>query len=147
MSERSLYKDRAPIAAAIRLKEAEIFAHRRDFAIGGGPAALSDPARPYNPRTDLTVLQADRSEGPGGSLHWRIVLQNRSRVVAYRDPLYATTYLDERGTVVDERHERIKLIFQPGTAQTIDLNDGYAGPPFATARLEIIAGEALLPVP
>jgi hypothetical protein len=147
MSEISLYKDRAPVAAAIRLKEPQMFAHRRDFAIGGGPPALSDPARPYNPRRDIEVVQATRSEGPGGSLHWTILVRNRSSKVAYRDLLYITTYLDDRAAVVDERHERIKQIFQPGTTRTIELNDGYAGPPFETARLEIVAGEALLPTP
>lgn len=147
MSEISLYRDRGPVAAAIRLKEPEMFAHRRDFAIGGGPPALSDPARPYDPRHDLEVVQATRSAGPAGSLHWSIVVRNRNTKVAYRDLLYITTYLDGRDAVVDERHERIKEIFQPGTTRAIELNDGYAGPTFEKARLEIVAGEALLPVP
>jgi hypothetical protein len=147
MSELSLYKDLAPVAAAIRLKEPQMFAHRRDFAIGGGPIALNDPARPYEPRRDLEVVQATRSEGPGRSIHWTIVVRNRNSNVAFRDLLYITTYLDDRGAVVDERHERIKEIFQPGTTRTIELNDGYAGPPFQTARLEIVAAEALLPTP
>ncbi len=54
---------------------------------------------------------------------------------------------NRRDAVVEERHERIKEIFQPGTTRTIELNDGYAGPPFEKARLEIVAGEALLPSP
>jgi hypothetical protein len=48
---------------------------------------------------------------------------------------------------VDERHERIKDIFQPGDVQTIELNDGYARVPFASADLRIAAAEALIPVP
>ena len=71
----------------------------------------------------------------------------RSPVVAFRDPLYIATYLDDRGAVVDERHERIKDIFQPGETRTIELNDGCAGPPFATAQMKIVAAEALLPAP
>ena len=74
-------------------------------------------------------------------------MQNRSAVVAFRDPLYVATYLDDRGAVVEERHERIKDIFQPGETRTIELNDGFAGPPFAKARIRIVAAEALLPVP
>src|SRR5947207_15665305 len=35
--ELSLYKNRKVVAAAVRLKEPEMFAHRRDFAIGCGP--------------------------------------------------------------------------------------------------------------
>src|SRR4051812_1063613 len=145
--ELSMYKNRAPIAAAIRLKQPEMFAHRRDFAIGGGPIALQDPARPYDPRRDVEVVEAAPRSGPRQSLHWTVVVHNRSTAVAYRDLLYVTTYLDDRHTVVDERHEFIKDIFQPGVVQTIELNDGFAGPPFATARFEIIGAEALLPVP
>jgi hypothetical protein len=68
-------------------------------------------------------------------------------MVAFRDPLYVASYVDEHGALVEERHERIKDIFQPGETRVIDLNDGFAGPPFATASLRIVAAEALLPVP
>jgi hypothetical protein len=74
-------------------------------------------------------------------------VRNSSAVVAFRDPLYISTYFDETGAVVDERHERIKDIFQPGDTRRIDLNDGFAGPPFARAQLKIAAAEALLPAP
>jgi hypothetical protein len=145
--ELSLYKRRAIVAAAIRLKQPEMFAHRREFAIDGGPATLDGRARPYDPRQDFEVIAAQYRPGPRRSLHWTITIHNRSQVVAYRDPLYFTTYLDERDRVVEERHERIKDIFQPGVTQTIELNDGFAGPPFAKARLRIVAAEALLPAP
>ena len=55
--ERSLYKNRGVVAAAVRLKEPEMFAHRRDFAIDGGPAVLSDLSRPYDPTRDFEVLE------------------------------------------------------------------------------------------
>jgi hypothetical protein len=145
--ELSLYKNRGVVATAVRLKEPEMFAHRRDFAIGGGPIALSDPARPYDPTRDFQVLEAAERMGPRRSLHWTITIQNRSAVVAFRDPLYISTYLNDRGEVVEERHERIKDIFQPGEMRTIELNDGFAGPPFAKATLRIVAAEALIPVP
>ena len=80
-------------------------------------------------------------------MHWTVTLRNASSVVAFRDPLYIATYRDDRGAVVEERHERIKDIFQPGEMQTIELNDGYAPVPFATAGLRIAAAEALIPVP
>jgi hypothetical protein len=145
--ELSLYKNRAIIATAIRLKEPEMFAHRRDFAVDGGPAALDGRARPYDPRQDFEVIAATYRPGPRRSLHWTVTIRNRSQVVAYRDPLYFTTYLDAHDTVVDERHERVKDIFEPGVTRTIELNDGFAGPWFTKARLEIVAAEALLPVP
>jgi hypothetical protein len=145
--EISLYKNRAVVATAIRLKEPEMFAHRRDFAIDGGPAVLSDPSRPYDPTRDFQVLESAYRPGPRRSLHWTITVQNRSAVVAFRDPLYVATYLDDRDRVVDERHERLKDIFQPGERRTIELNDGFAGPPFARASVRIVAAEALLPAP
>jgi len=145
--ELSLYKNREVVATAVRLKAPEMFAHRRDFAIGGGPIALSDPARPYDPTRDFQVLDATQRMGPRRSLHWTITIQNRSGVVAFRDPLYISTYLNDRNEVVEERHERIKDIFQPGEQRTIDLNDGFAGPPFTKATLRIAAAEALLPLP
>jgi len=92
------------VAAAVRLKQPELFGHRREFAVGGGPAALSDPARPYDPTRDIEVVSARHRPGPANSLHWTVVLRNRSRVVAFRDPLYISTYRDRGGAVVDERH-------------------------------------------
>jgi hypothetical protein len=143
--ELSLYKNRDVVATALRLKSPEMFAHRRDFAVDGGPVVLSDVSRGYDPTRDFQVLESAYREGPRHSLHWTITVRNRSTVVAFRDPLYISTYFDEHGAVVDERHERLKDIFQPGATRTIDLNDGFAGPPFARAELKIVAAEALLP--
>jgi hypothetical protein len=145
--EVSLYRNREVVATAVRLKEPEMFAHRRDFAVDGGPIALSDPSRPYDPTRDFQVLESAYRAGPGRSLHWTITVLNRSAVVAFRDPLYVATYLDDRDAIVDQRHERLKDIFQPGETRTIELNDGFAGPPFTKARIQIVAAEALLPVP
>ena len=147
LPELSLYKNRGVVAAAVRLKEPEMFAHRREFAIAGGPATLIDPARPYDPTRDLRIVSARHAPGPAHSIHWTVTVRNASGVVAFRDLLYITTYRDERGTVVDERHERIKDIFQPGDTRTIELNDGYAGPAFASADMRVAAAEALIPVP
>jgi hypothetical protein len=145
--ELSLYRNRGIVATAVRLKQPEMFAHRREFAIGGGPAILKDPARPYDPTRDMQIVAARYRAGPVGSVHWTVTLRNASGLVAFRDPLYITTYRDAGGGVVDERHERIKDIFEPGVVQTIELNDGYARAPFASAEMRIAAAEALLPVP
>lgn len=145
--ELSLYKNRGVVAAAVRLKAPEMFAHRRDFAIDGGPAVLSDLSRPYDPTRDFEVLESAYRRGPLRSLHWTITVHNRSAVVAFRDAVYVVTYMDDRGGVVEERNDRLRDIFEPGDTRTIELNDGYAGPPFSTARLQIVAAEALLPVP
>ena len=145
--ELSLYRNRAVVAAAVRLKAPEMFAHRRAFAIGGGPSALADPGRPYDPARDMEIVSAAHGPGPAASIHWSVTLRNASRSVAYRDALYVTTYRDAAGAIVDERHEFIKDIFEPGDVRRIELNDGYAGAPFASATLRIAAAEALLPVP
>jgi hypothetical protein len=145
--ELSLYKNRRVVAAAVRLKQPEMFAHRREFAIDGGPAVLSDRSRGYNPARDFQVLESALRMGPWRSLHWTITVRNASASVAFRDPLYIATYVGEHGATVDERHERIKEIFEPGDTRTVELNDGFAGPPFARAQITIVAAEALLPVP
>jgi hypothetical protein len=143
----SLYRNRGVVATAVRLKQPEMFAHRREFAIGGGPAVLSDPTKPYDPTRDMQVVSARYRPGPGHSLHWTLTLHNASAVVAFRDPLCITTYRDAHGAVVDQRDERIEDIFEPGDVETIEINNGYARTPFASATLRIAAAEALLPVP
>jgi hypothetical protein len=145
--ELSLYKNRPVVATAIRLNEPEMFAHRRDFAIGGGPSVLADRDRPYDPQRDIEVVDSTYRVGPRGSLRWTIAVRNRSTVAAFRDLLYVTTYLDDRGATIDERHERLKDIFEPGVTRTIEVNDGFSSQPFSTARLHIIAAEALKPAP
>jgi hypothetical protein len=145
--ELSLYKNRAPVAAAIALKQPEMFAHRREFAIDAGPYVLEDRSRSYDVRRDIEVVTSRYRPGPGRSLHWTITVHNRSSSVAFRDLLYITTYLHDRAGGVEQRHERIKDIFEPGVVRTIDLNDGFATAPFVRADLEIVAAEALLPSP
>ena len=41
----------------------------------------------------------------------------RGLTVAFRDPLYISTYLDDHGAIVEERHERLKDIFEPGVTR------------------------------
>ena len=145
--ELSLYRNRGVVAAAVRLKEPEMFAHRRPFAIGGGPLTLNDPARPYDAARDVQILSAAHRPGPAESVHWSVTLRNGNAAVAFRDLLYVATYVDGRGAIVDERHEFIKDIFEPGDVRRIELNDGYVRAPFASASLRIAAAEALLPLP
>jgi hypothetical protein len=146
-SELSLYTNRAPVAAAVTLKQPEMFAHRRDFAIDAGPYALAADARSYDVRRDIEIAAAPIRWNAGPSLRWAVTVHNRSSDVAFRDLLYFTTYFDDHDGVVEQRHERIKQIFEPGALRVIDVNDGYAKAPFAHARLEVVAAEALLPSP
>ncbi len=143
----SLYHNRGPVAAAVLLEQPEMLAHRRPFAIEGGPFVLSDPKRPYDALRDILVSDATWSIGFRRSVHWTLTVRNSNPAVAFRDLLYISTYVNERGETVDERHEFIKDIFEPGADRRVDLNDGVVSVPFATARLRIVAAEALLPAP
>ena len=144
--EKSMYRNREPVAAAIRFREPEMFAHRRPFAIGGGPLSLQDPSRPYDPIQDIEVANASYQVGLRGSTDWTVTVTNRNPRVAYRDLLYYTTYRDAGGNVVAERHEVIKDIFEPGDVRTLPINDGFVSVAFASASFRIAAAEALLPV-
>src|SRR5207302_5426338 len=114
LPELSLYKNRGPVAAAIRLREPEMFAHRRPFAIEGAPYGLSDPSRPHDAVRDMQVVAASYTLERGPYVQWRITVRNTNPRVAFRDLLYVTTYRDGAGRVVDEHHEYIKEIFEPG---------------------------------
>jgi hypothetical protein len=144
-SELSLYTNRAPVAAAIALKQPEMFAHRRDFAVDAGPYVLAANARPYDVRRDIEIMASPIAASGGPSLRWAVTVRNRNNGVAFRDLLYITTYFDDRDGVIEQRHERIKEIFEPGAVRAVDVNDGYANLTFTRARLEVVAAEALLP--
>jgi hypothetical protein len=144
--DRSLYKNREVVAAAVRLKQPEMVGHRRPFAIDAGPYALADPSRAYNAPQDIQFLDVTRVDGPFNMSLWRFTLTNRNNRVAFRDVLYQTTYRDEAGRVVEKRSDHIKDIFQPGETRALELNDGFVRTPFASASLIVLDAEALLPM-
>ena len=123
--EQSLYKNREVVADAIRLKQPELLAHRRPFAIDAGPYVLGDPSRPYNERGDIQLSDVTQTMGPRRVALWRFKLRNTNARVAFRDVLYQTSYRDASGRVVEQRHDRIKNIFQPGAVVELELNDGF----------------------
>ena len=122
-----------------------MFAHRRPFAIDGGPPALADPSRPYDPRHDIAVIDPAWHVGIARSTNWDVTVRIDNPRVAFRDLVYVTTYRDQAGRVVEERHEVIKDIFQPGEERRLDVNDGYVRTSFTNATFEIVAAEALIP--
>jgi hypothetical protein len=143
----SLYRHRRVVAAAVRLKSPEMFAHRRDFAIGGGPPVLSDPSRPFDVARDLEIRAFDYHPGPAGSVEWTAIVRNGSAVVAYRDLLCIVTYLDEGQREVANGFRVVNDILEPGEERTVTFNDRFGGPAFSSARVEVRKAEALLPVP
>jgi hypothetical protein len=145
--ERSLYQKREVVAAAVRLKQPEMFAHRRPFAIDGGPTHLQDPSRPYHDHRDVEFSQAQLTSGLGLVALWKITLTNTNSRVAYRDVLYRTRYHDERGQLIVERADYIKDVFQPSAVVALEVNDGFLPRGYATATIEVLRAEALLPLP
>jgi hypothetical protein len=142
----SLYHDREPVAAAVRLKQPEMFGHRRPFAIDAGPAVLEDPSRPHNSGQDIQLSEVQPTLRLGSVALWTMTLRNGNKRVAYRDIRYLTRYRDESGRMIDERTDYIKDIFQPGTVTALEVNDGLIARPFATATFEVLDAEALLPI-
>ena len=145
--ENSLYRDRDVVVAALRLKQPEMFAHRRAFAVDGGPPALQDPTRPWDAPKDVQLSGVRLTLGLRRVALWTVTLHNTNERVAYRDVLYQTHYRDANGQVLLERHDYIKQIFQPGASAALEINDGFVTVPFASATIDVLAAEALLPMP
>ena len=57
-----------PVAAAVRLKQPEMFGHRRSFAVDGGPLLLDDPSQAVRQPARYPVF---RREAPDGSVSGR----------------------------------------------------------------------------
>jgi len=144
--EHSLYRHRDVVATAVRLKQPEMFAHRRSFAVDGGPVALDDPSRPYDFHRDLRFADVRMAAGPARIALWRLTLHSSNNRIAYRDVLYRTNYLDKDGRLVAQRADYIKDIFQPGTAVDLEVIDGFLPTQYASATIELLAAEALVPV-
>ena len=111
---KSLYRNREVVAAAIRLKQPQMFAHRRAFAIDGGPPGLQDPSRPHAQPPGRPAFDTRLTMGPRRVALWTVTLRNGNERVAYRDVLYQTHYRDASGKIVAQRYDYIKEIFQPG---------------------------------
>jgi hypothetical protein len=144
--EHSLYRNREAVATAVREKEPEMFAHRRPFAVDGGPIALQDPSRPYDGGHDVRFSDAQMTAtGPGRVALWTMTVHNGNDRVAYRDILYRTNYRDHQGRLIDQRADYIKDIFEPGAVVHLEVIDGFLPRQYASASIEILRVEALLP--
>jgi hypothetical protein len=142
--EHSLYTNREVVAAAIRLKEPEILGHRRPYAIGAGPRAISDPSRPHGVQ-DLRVVESTVRVATGNVAIWTVAVANDSRRVAFRSLIYIATYTDGNGAGVRRREDVIKDVIQPGETKRLEIVDAFVESPLTRAAFEIAAAEALLP--
>ncbi len=143
-SAMSLYTNRAVVVQAIATKSPEMFGHRRAFAPDGGPPVLNDPTRPYNPLIDLQVVDPAFSVGFAHTANWTFVLKNANPRVAFRRMMYMTTYRDRSGRV-EERHQFIERILQPGETLRVAVSDLFVEDGVTGVSLRIAGADALLP--
>ena len=139
--EQSLYTNREVVAAAIRQKQPEILGHRRPYAIGAGPRAISDPSRPHG-FTDLRVVEGTVRIATGGAAVWTVTVTNDNPRVAFRSLIYRAIYTD--GDVVRQREDVINHVLQPRETKRFEVVDGMSAP-FQNATFEIANAEGLLP--
>ena len=86
------------------------------------------------------------AHGPRRVALWTLTLNIRNDHVAFRDIVYLTNYRNERGEIVEQRSNYIKDVFQPGTVTRLEVNDGIVAAPFASATIDMVGAEALLPI-
>jgi hypothetical protein len=141
---RSMYKDRAVVAAAVTEREPSYFAHRRAYAMDAIPAIDAGARR--DPRDDLSIASKSWSIGPARAILWTVTVHNGSATRAYRDLFHQAAYRDEGGRTVMTRHGYILDVIQPGETRTFEVNDGAADVPFTTASFEIALAESLKPL-
>jgi hypothetical protein len=144
--EQSLYANRAVVAAAIREKEPEIFGHRRPYAFAAGPRALADSSRPYS-MEDLKVVEHTVRRATGDVALWSVRVTNTNPRVAFRSLIYAAIYANGEGDVIQRHEDVVKAVLQPGETKTFRIPDTIVREPFQNAVFEILAAEALLPIP
>ena len=144
--EQSLYRNREVVATAIRMREPEMFSHRREFVVDGGPLTLQAASRPYDRQKDVQLTDVQFTLGPRRVALWTVTVRNTNLRVAYRDVLYRTSYLDPRGEVIEQRSNYIKDVYQPGAVTRLELNDGIFEKEFASTRIDMLDAEALLPI-
>jgi len=144
-SAMSLYTDREVVVRAITTKSPEMFGHRRAFAPDGGPPVLNDPTRPYNPPIDLQIVDPMFSIGFARTANWTFVLKNTNPRVAFRRMLYMTTYKDPSGKV-EERHQFIERILQPGESLPVAVSDMFVKDGVTGTSVRIAGADALQPI-
>jgi hypothetical protein len=142
--ERSMYRNRAIVAAAVAERDTNYFSHRREYAMDAVPAL--DRGTTRDPRDELAVVALDWSIGPGKAILWNVTVRNTSANRAYRDLLYHATYQDAAGRIVMDRHALIRDAIQPGETRKFSVNDGAADIPFVRAQMAIVLAETLKPL-
>ena len=145
LPEHSLYWNRPLVAAAISLKQPDIFAHRRPFGRNVPVESLAALEKATDASSDLEVVRVSWSRRSFGVSRWSIVVRNRSTQAGYRDPVYETTYLDSAGRTVGGRSDTLELVIEPGQVQEAELVDGFVTPSAVRAQFRILKAMPLRP--
>ena len=145
--EKSLYRNRDVVATAIRLKQPEMFGHRRAFAVDVGTPCVCALPRDPDPRLDIAIGEPTRTAGPRGLVQWTFTLHNQNSRSAFRDVVCVTKYRNAAGATILTRQTMVSSVFQPGETRLAQANDGFIQAPFTTATLEVMDAEALVPLP
>ncbi len=141
--DRSMYRNRDVVAAAVARRDPDLLGHRREFAMDAVPADVN-PRR--NPGDELALDDPVWTRGPVRAVEWRVTVRNESATRAYRDLLYRAIYRDAGGRVLDTRFGLVRDVFEPGRPRRIEINDGSVAVPFTSATIEIILAEYLKPL-
>ncbi len=150
---KSLYTDRAVVAAAIARENDRLLGDRRDTVVrheDHRPRPIDRvDARAYlraEPQDDLQVVSADWAPVLGRVSRFSVTLDNRSRVAAWIDIRFATTYRDASGRLVDVREGVIKRLIQPGERRHFKhVTDGWVPARATSATFTIVDAERVIP--
>jgi len=145
LPEHSLYWNRPLVAAAVRLKRPDLFAHRRAFGRDRPIDPLAALEMAAGASSDLEVVRVSWSRRFLGVSRWSIVVRNRSTQLGYRDLLYETTYLDGAGRTVVDRSGNIEIVVEPGEVQQAEFVDGFVTSSVVRARFRILKAMPLRP--
>jgi hypothetical protein len=149
--ERSLYKNRRVVMAALRRNVPEILSHRRPFArdLGPAPPAERTPAfEAANEQGDLRITVEGWRRGAGGSSLFDLTIQHAGTAAAYRDLRYVTDYRSASGEPVRTGEGKVYEVIQPGqTLRLVAFNEGGVDARAARATFRLVGAEKLVPIP
>jgi hypothetical protein len=151
LKERSLYKNRRVVMAALRLKMPEIFGRRRPFARDVGPIPAVERTAAFDfasEQGDLRITIDGWRRGAGGSSLFDLTIQHEGEAAAYRDLRYVTDYRAASGEPVRTGEGKVYEVIQPGeTLRLVAFNEGYVDARAARAAFRVVGAEKVVPIP
>jgi hypothetical protein len=151
LGERSLYKNRRLVMAAIGTRIPEILAHRRPFTRDAGPIPALERTPAFavaNEQGDLRISVDSWRRGAGGSSLFDLTIRHTGSVAAYRDLRYMTEYRAASGEMVRTGEGKVYEVIQPGqTLRLVAFNEGGVDERAARAVFRVVGAERVVPVP